>query len=53
MGGVVALHILVRTHTYPELNKRNVMSINLVGNQFHDIVNFEIKKITIDNFQLV
>ena len=51
---IVALQILVRAHTDPKLNKQNAMLyINLFGYQFHESINFEIKKITIDNFQLV
>ena len=47
---------VLKAHSDPKLNKHNAMwytsiLIYIVGYQFHETVNFEIKKITIDNFQ--
>ena len=51
-------NISTGAHADPKLNKHNAkwytcILIYIVGYQFHETVNSEIKKITIDNFQLI
>ena len=54
--GCSIANISTGAHTNPKLNKHNAkwytgILIYIVGYQFHETVNSEIKKITIDNFQ--